>query len=312
MELQTNYSMINTFILLGFQNSQHIGVCLFILILVLYILTLCGNLLIIILVSYSQTLHSPMYFFLTQLSISDILLTTDISPNLLYVTLQHGEAMTFTSCIVQYYFFVMTECSECLLLMIMSYDRYLAICNPLHYVYIMNRSFCIKLVTLSWLFSIFTMMISTITIAFLDFCGPNIIDHIFCDVSALLKLSCSDTFLVQLEMLLLSVPVLFLPFLLIMISYTYIAFTILKIPTETGKEKAFSTCSSHLSVVSIFYITLIVIYDLPSDGQSLTLSKTLSLLYTVGTPLINPIIYSLRNKEIKKTFKTFLTRVFVF
>ncbi|XP_072259104.1 olfactory receptor 6B1-like [Pyxicephalus adspersus] len=287
---------------LGFQTSKDVNIFVFIFLLMFYILTLGGNLLIIILVSYNKTLHTPMYFFLTQLSFSDILLTTDISPNFLYILLYEGGTMNFTICIFQYYIFIVTECTECLLLTIMSYDRYLAICNPLHYMSIMNKLLCMKLTMFSWLLSIGSMLISTITIANLDFCGPNLINHFFCDVSPLLNLSCSDTFVVQLEMVLLSVPILFLPFLFIVISYIYVILAILKIPSNTGKQKAFSTCSSHLTVVSIFYVTLIVIYDLPTSGQSLTISKLMSLLYTVGTPLMNPIIYSLRNKDMKIAF----------
>ncbi|XP_018415333.1 PREDICTED: olfactory receptor 10A3-like [Nanorana parkeri] len=297
-----NQTQIKEVILLGFQSTKDINVLVLVFLFIVYILTLGGNLLIITLVSYSKTLHTPMYFFLIQISISDIMLTTDISPNFLYILLHEGETMNFTSCIFQYYIFVMTECTECLLLTVMSYDRYLAICNPLQYIYIMNESLCIKLTIISWLSSICSMMISTITIAGLDFCGPNIIDHFFCDVSPLLKLSCSDTFSVQLEMILLSVPILFLPFLFIVISYIFVIFAILKIPSSTGKQKAFSTCSSHVMVVSLFYVTLIVIYDLPTSGQSLTISKLMSLLYTVGTPLMNPIIYSLRNKDVKFAF----------
>ncbi|KAM5171595.1 olfactory receptor 2G3-like [Mantella aurantiaca] len=269
---------------------------------IFYILTLVGNLLIVTLVSYSKNLHTPMYFFLTQLSLSDIMLTTDITPNLLYILLHKGGTIDFSNCFFQFYIFVMTECTECLLLTVMSYDRYLAICNPLHYINIMNELLCKKLASLSWLLGIGSMMIGAVTVAGLDFCGPNIIDHFFCDVTSLIKLSCSDTFLVQLEMVLLSVPFIFFPFLFIMISYVFVIFTILKIPSNTGKKKAFSTCSSHLMVVSIFYITLIVIYDLPTSGQSLTVSKLMALLYTVGTPLINPIIYSLRNKDMKIAF----------
>ncbi|XP_040197792.1 olfactory receptor 10A7-like [Rana temporaria] len=299
---ENNQTIITEVILLGFQSSKEVSIVLFILLLIVYVLTLFGNVLIITLVYYNEALHTPMYFFLTQLSLSDILLTTDIAPFLLYTLLHDGGTMSFTGCIFQQYIFDIIESAECLLLTVMSYDRYLAICNPLHYSSIMNEFLCIILTMISWLFSILTTLIAAITIAYLNFCGPNIIDHFFCDVSPVLKLSCSDTFWVQLDMILNSVPLLFLPFLIIIISYTYIIFTILKIPSNTGKQKAFSTCSSHLTVVCIFYVTLIVIYDLPTSGQSLTIRKLVSLIYTVGTPLMNPIIYSLRNKDIKIAF----------
>nr|DBA29667.1 TPA: hypothetical protein GDO54_005731 [Pyxicephalus adspersus] len=275
---------------------------LFTLIFVIYILTLCGNLLIITLVSYSKILHTPMYFFLTQLSLSDIILTTDICPNLLYIVVNENGTMSFTSCIFQHYIFATTECLECLLLTVMAYDRYLAICHPLHYTSIMNMLFCIQLVAMSWLLSIIIMMISTVTIACLEFCGPNTIDHFFCDALPLLHLSCSDTSLIQIEMILISVAVLFLPFLFIIISYSKVICTILKITSTAGKHKTFSTCSSHLTVVSIFYVTLIFTYGLPTKGQLLSISKLESLFYTVGAPLLNPIIYSLRNKDMKITF----------
>ncbi|XP_077329827.1 olfactory receptor 10A7-like [Lithobates pipiens] len=299
---KNNQTIITEVILLGFQSFKAINIVLFILLLVVYVLTLFGNLLIITLVYYNKTLHTPMYFFLTQLSLSDILLTTDIAPNLLQMLIHENGKISFTGCIFQQYIFDVMESSECLLLTVMSYDRYMAICNPLHYTTMMNELLCIILIIISWLFSIFSMLIVAILIAYLDFCGPNIIDHFFCDVSPVLKLSCSDTFWVQLDTMLNSVPLLFLPFIIIIISYTYIIFTILKIPSNTGKQKAFSTCSSHLMVVCIFFVTLIIIYDLPTSGQSLTIRKLVSLIYTVGTPLLNPIIYSLRNKDIKFAF----------
>lgn len=260
----------------------------------IYILTICGNLLMVILVVYSKVLHSPMYFFLVQLSLCDIMLTTDIVPNLFQTALYQTASISFTMCIAQYCIFVISECCEGLLLTVMSYDRYLAICKPLHYASIMNSVFCIKLAMIPWLLSICTMAVTTTSIAFLDFCGYNKIDHFFCDVSPLLKLSCSDVSLVQTELIFLSVPVLFIPFLFILFSYINVIATILKIPSVTGKQKAFSTCSSHLMVVFLYYITLICMYDLPANGQSLNLS----LLYTVGIPLMNPVIYSLRNKDI--------------
>ncbi|KAM5171596.1 olfactory receptor 10AG1-like [Mantella aurantiaca] len=243
-----------------------------------------------------------MYFFLTQLSLSDILLTTDICPNLLYIVFQEDGTMSFRNCILQHYIFAMTECSECLLLTVMAYDRYLAICYPLQYTSVMNQLYCMKLAVMSWLASICIMMISTVTIACLDFCGPNVIDHFFCDALPLLNLSCSNTFVVHVEMILISITVLFLPFLFIIISYGNVVFTILKISSATGKRKTFSTCSSHLAVVSIFYVTLILSYGLPTSGRLASVSKVESLFYTIGTPLVNPIIYSLRNKDIKTTF----------
>ncbi|XP_068129379.1 olfactory receptor 1496-like [Hyperolius riggenbachi] len=309
-KFKNNQTRITEVILLGFQSSQVVRIFLFALIFVIYICALCGNLLIITLVFYSKTLHTPMYFFINQLSISDIMLTSDIAPNYLYTMHQENRTMSFTKCISQQYIFAVTEGSECLLLTVMSYDRYMAICNPLHYNLIMSPLFCTKLSIITWLLSIFLMMISTITMACLNFCGPNIVDHFYCDVLPLLRLSCSDTFVVQLEIVLSSMVVLFLPFFFIILSYSYIITTILKIPSTVGKQKAFSTCSSHLIVVSIFYVTLICTYVLPTS-RSFNLNKLLSLLYTLGTPLINPMIYSLRNKDIKTTFEKVMTRLLI-
>ncbi|XP_069818865.1 olfactory receptor 5P66-like [Dendropsophus ebraccatus] len=292
---------VTEFILLGFQVSQNIRILMFSLLIVIYWFTMFMNLLIITLVSTSKILHTPMYFFISQLSISDIFLSTDIVPNILHILLYNRGAITFFGCMIQFYFFAVSEGSECLLLAVMSYDRYVAICNPLRYSSIMTSAYCVILSTISWLMAFNTSLFLIIPIFKLNFCGQNIIDHVFCDFLPLLKLSCSDTYHVQLEESLLSIPMILLPITVIIFSYTKIIVTILRIPSSTGRQKAFSTCSSHLIVVSIFYGTLFGVYIVPTRGKSSTTSKSLSLLYTVFTPLINPIIYSLKNKDIKNT-----------
>ncbi|XP_040271237.1 olfactory receptor 11L1-like [Bufo bufo] len=304
---ENNVTLISDVILLGFQNLQNFKSLFFSIFFLIYFATISGNVLIILLVSSSKNLHSPMYFFLTHLSLADILLSTDIAPQMLSTVLRGPITISFTSCISQFYFFAVSECSECLLLSVMSYDRFSAICNPLHYNSVMNSAFCVKLATMSWLLSFLIILIDTTTIALLQFCGPNVIDHFFCDYPLILELSCSDVFVVQLEVIFLSFPVLFVPFAIILVSYICILRVIFKISSITGKHKAFSTCSSHLTTVSVFYITLFCIYVL-STGQLLSTSKLLSLFYTVGTPLINPIIYSLRNKDIKESFRKLMNR----
>ncbi|XP_073480370.1 olfactory receptor 10A3-like [Aquarana catesbeiana] len=276
---------------------------LFIWVLIIYIVTICGNCLIIVLIYYSKTLHSPMYFFLSQLSISDIILITDIAPNMLNIVLHERTPISYFGCIAQYYVFGSTEGFECFLLTVMSYDRYLAICSPLHYSSIMKRTLCFKLVLASWIFSCSMALISILEICQLEFCGPNVIDYLFCDLYPLVELSCSDTSRIEMETTLSCVPVLLLPFLGIVVSYIYIVLTILKISSFSGRLKSFSTCSSHLTVVFLFYGTLIAAYLIPKEGQSQTISKMMSLLYTVFTPFVNPFIYSLRNKEIKDNLK---------
>ncbi|XP_075715822.1 olfactory receptor 11L1-like [Rhinoderma darwinii] len=291
---------MTVFFLIGFQGSQWLRIFLFCLLLIVYCGTLCGNLLIITLVSTSKNLHTPMYFFLTQLSISDILLPTDIVPNMLHLLLYNGGTITFAGCMTQLYFFGASEGFECLLLTVMSYDRYVAICNPLRYTSIMTHECCVKLAATCWLLGFSMVLIDNLTTSRLQFCGLNIIDHFYCDLVPLQEISCSDTFIVKLAIMLLSIPSVIIPTIIIISSYANIVLAILRIPSNTGRQKAFSTCSSHLTVVSIFYWTLFGVYVAPTKGESSSISKILSLLYTVFTPLINPIIYSLRNKDIKE------------
>ncbi|XP_077118532.1 olfactory receptor 5G26-like [Ranitomeya variabilis] len=291
--------MVTEFYILGFQVSKDLRLLLFCLFLVVYCLILFGNLLIITLVSTNKKLHTPMYFFISQLSISDIVLTSDIVPNMLNVLLYNRGNITFLGCITQFYLFCTSEAAECFLLAVMSYDRYVAICNPLHYTSIMTNGRCVMLIANCWVFGFSIMLIYTITTAKLNFCGPNTIDHLFCDLVPLLELACSNTSIIDLELYLLSILTIITPTTIIIVSYTYIAVTILRIPSSIGRQKAFSTCSSHLTVVSIFFWTMFSVYVVPSQGRTLTMSKILSLLYTVFTPLVNPVIYSLRNKEIK-------------
>ncbi|XP_077329846.1 olfactory receptor 11A1-like [Lithobates pipiens] len=275
----------------------------FMVLLFIYCITISGNIIIVILFLLSKTLQSPMYFFITQLSLLDIILITDILPNLLYIILHDGCTMTLAKCIIQFSFFAHAEGSECFLLTVMSYDRYLAICKPLHYNSIMNQSNCIKLVITIWLLGFKIVLVDSMSLCSLSYCGPNIIDHFFCDFEPILQLSCSDTSWIYIQTFVISFFCVVAPFIIIVISYIYIVLTILKIKTITGRLKAFTTCSSHLTVVCIFYGTLIAVYFFPTKGQLNILSKVLSLFYTVITPLLNPIIYTFRNKDFKTATK---------
>ncbi|XP_072259158.1 olfactory receptor 1496-like [Pyxicephalus adspersus] len=304
-----NQTEVTDFILLGFQIKENHNFLVYSIILVIYCSTVCGNLLIIILTLCSKTLQSPMYFFLSQLSANDIFLTNVIVPNMLNILLNNGGAITFIGCMIQFYCFGSSETFECFLLTLMSYDRYLAICRPLHYSGIMNRPLCIKLVTVSLILTLFIVLIDTLTVSKLQFCRSNIIDHFFCDLDPLLELSCSDTFMIRLEVFLLSTPIILIPSFIIIISYIYIILAILKIQSKDGRQKTFSTCSSHLSVVIIFYGTLFCIYILPKRGQTVNINKLLSLVYTVVTPLLNPIIYGLRSQEIKKALRKTVSQI---
>ncbi|XP_077118529.1 olfactory receptor-like protein I9 [Ranitomeya variabilis] len=297
---ENNVTSLNEFFLLGFQVSQNCRIFLFFLLFLIYCVTICGNLLIITLVSTSKNLHTPMYFFISQLSISDILLPTDIAPYMFYILLNNGATITLIGCMAQLYFFCTVETFECLLLTVMSFDRYVAICNPLHYVSIMTSSLCANFVILFWFLCFFIALIDTLSASRLKFCGPNIIDHFFCDLVPLQDVACSDTFPFKLQTYLLSFPLLVVPILIIVISYGNIVQAVLQIQSNISRHKAFSTCSSHLTVVSIFYLTLFSVYILPTNEQTSEINKIMSLLYTVFTPLINPIIYSFRNKDIKE------------
>ncbi|XP_068129360.1 olfactory receptor 1M1-like [Hyperolius riggenbachi] len=294
---------VTTVVLLGFHTMEKFNLWIFTILLITSFVAICGNLLIIFLVSISKTLHSPMYFFLTQLSLADIVLTTNISPNMLSVVLHKGVSISFPSCIAQLYFFGLSEISECLILTVMSYDRYLAICSPLHYASIMSHVLCVKLVLASWLLSSLVALILTLGVCQLQFCGPNTVDHFFCDLNPLLDLSCSDASIIKLELTLLCVPVLVLPFFVVVVSYVCIVVTVMQISSISGLQKSMSTCSSHLTVVCLFYGTIFVMYVIPNKGKSQETSKTIAMLYTVFTPFLNPFIYSLRNKDIKEALR---------
>ncbi|MEE6506009.1 hypothetical protein FKM82_007461, partial [Ascaphus truei] len=305
---EENQTTVSVFLLMGFPNLHSFSTLLFLIFLFVYIGTFAGNLLIIALVGTSQSLNSPMYFFLRQLSTCDILLITVIVPYMLCVILREGETISFFGCILQFELFGSLATTECLLLAVMSYDRYLAICYPLRYASIMDIRLCLHLAIWPWILGFGMMMVTAIQVSRLHFCGPNAIDHFFCDLAPLLELSCSDTFFVEAENLALGIPATFGPFLFITATYVYIFITILRIPTTTGRQKAFSTCSSHLTVVFLYYGTLVAAYLFLSKGHSLNVNKVLSLLYTVVTPLSNPIIYSLRSKEIKAALGKVINR----
>ncbi|XP_041441630.1 olfactory receptor 11L1-like [Xenopus laevis] len=292
--------MVTEISLLGFQNLNNFKILIFSLILLIHILTIFENALAIVLVTLSQHLHSPMFFFLQQLSLSDLLGSMLIVPILLKTVINEGAKISLIGCIAQLYIFGVTEALQCFLLTVMSYDRYLAICNPLCYSSIMNHTFCVKLIIMSWLLALSLTPVTVITAATQEFCNQNTINHFFCDYFPLLELSCSNTSLAWILIITVSFPVILIPFMLITGSYICIAHEILKITSNIGRQKAFSTCSSHLAVVSIFYGSLIVTYVVPKKNQSQTIGKLLSLLYTVVTPFINPMIYSLRSTDMIK------------
>ncbi|XP_073480323.1 olfactory receptor 11A1-like [Aquarana catesbeiana] len=302
-----NGTRITEIILLGFENLQDFKYFVFFLFLVIYIVTITGNVLIILLVLTSYRLRSPMFFFLGHLSFSDMLLTSNIVPSMLHVILSEGGIVLLGGCITQFFLYGSSATTECLLLSAMSYDRYLAICKPLHYTAIMDLKLCFYLVIICWSLGFAITLIPVFLMQTLWFCGPNVIDHFFCDLGPLLELSCSDASVVKYEVFVFSSLLTVIPFVLITITYVYIFLTILRITSSTGRQKTFSTCSSHLAVVCTYYGALFVMYVVPSRGHSLNMNKVVSLMYTVVTPLFNPIIYSLRNQEIKLVMKKYIS-----
>ncbi|OCT59649.1 hypothetical protein XELAEV_18001071mg [Xenopus laevis] len=304
-----NQTWVSEIVLLGFQNLHNFKFPLFSLFLLIYNLTVWENVLIIVLVSSSRNLQSPMYFFLQQLSLCDLLESTIILPILLQTVFYDKVILPFIGCMIQFSIFAVPEAFECLLLAVMSYDRYVAICNPLRYSSIMSHRVCVKLILISWLLSFMFALLLANTVVTLQFCNQNTINHFFCDFFPLLELSCSDTYLVHLNIILESIPVVFFPFIFIIVSYMCIGRAIKNITSNTGRQKAFSTCSSHLAVVSIFYGTIIAIYMVPPRKESQTISKVLSLLYTVVTPLVNPLIYSLRSKDIRDVIQKCINKI---
>ncbi|XP_032618195.2 olfactory receptor 6N1-like [Chelonoidis abingdonii] len=295
-----NQMTIPELILLGFGDLSDLQVLLFLMFLVIYIATVAGNTLIVVLVVTDQHLHTPMYFFLGNLSYLETCYTSTFLPRLLASLLTGNRTISFIGCFTQMYFFGSLAATECYLLAAMSYDRYLAICKPLHYSTLMNKRFCLHLAAGSWLNGCLATSIFILFMSSLIFCGPNEIDHCYCDPIPLIKLSCSDTHLIILMDFILACVFTLPPFLLTLTSYVCIIATIMKIPSTTGRQKAFSTCSSHLFVVTIFYGTIMIVYMLPKRDKLRDLKKVLSLCYTVLTPLVNPLIYSLRNREVKE------------
>ncbi|XP_007517104.1 olfactory receptor 11L1-like [Erinaceus europaeus] len=304
----SNLTMIKEFLLLGFGSLHGFQYLLFGIFLGIYVVTLLGNILILTVISLDRSLQNPMYFFLSNFSFLEIWYTTSVSPKMLQTLLSGSGAISFAGCVAQFYFFGSMAVVECFLLAAMSYDRYLAICSPLQYPVFMNIHTCILLAGGSWLGGFLTPVV-TVTMTFqLSFCAAYEIDHFFCDLAPVLKLACSDPKTVEKTTFLMAAFVTMVPFLLTVASYVLIVAAVLRIPSAAGKKRAFSTCSSHLIVVTLYYGTLGTVYAIPIATQTVALNKIFSLLYTVVTPMINPIVYSLRNKDVKKAVRRLISQ----
>ncbi|XP_003801453.1 olfactory receptor 1440-like [Otolemur garnettii] len=301
---------ITKFILLGFSEFPKLTIVLFSIFLGIYFMTVTWNVSLIVLIRVDSHLHTPMYFFLSNLSFLDICYVSTITPKMLSDFFKKHKSISFLGCTLQYFIFSSLGLTECCLLAAMAYDRYAAICNPLLYTAIMSPTLCVQLVAGSCITGFLGSLIQLCALLQLHFCGPNVINHFFCDLPQLLILSCSDIFFFQVLISVLTVIFGLASVLVIMISYGYIVATILKITSAEGRSKAFNTCASHLTAVTLFFGSGIFVYMYPNSDDSLSQNKLASVLYTVIIPMLNPLIYSLRNKEIKDALSRWRKRIF--
>ncbi|XP_020009363.2 olfactory receptor 6P1 [Castor canadensis] len=300
---------VEEFVLVGFPTSPPLQLLLFVFFFAIYVLTLLENALIISTIWLTPSLNRPMYFFLGHLSFLELWYINVTIPRLLGAFLTQDGRVSYVGCMTQLYFFIALACIECVLLAVMAYDRYLAICEPLHYPSLMSRSLATRLAAASWGSGFFSSMMKLLFISRLSYCGSNIINHFFCDISPLLNLTCSDKEQAELVDFLLALVMILFPLVAVVSSYAAIITAILRIPTAQGRHKAFSTCTSHLAVVVIYYSSTLFTYARPRAMYSFNHNKIISVLYTIIVPFLNPAIYCLRNKEVKDAFrKTVLGR----
>ncbi|XP_058413486.1 olfactory receptor 6C1 [Diceros bicornis minor] len=305
-----NQTETTEFILLGLSDDPKLQVVIFVFLLITYLLSIIGNLTIITLTLLDSHLQTPMYFFLRNFSLLEVSFTTVSIPKFLGTIISRDKTISFTDCIAQLFFFILLGVTEFYLLAAMSYDRYIAICKPLHYMTIMNRRVCTLLVFSSWLVSFLIIFPALMLLLKLDYCRSNIIDHFTCDYFPLLQLSCSDTEFLEIMGFSCAVFTLMFTLALIFLSYVYIIRTILRVPSTRQRTKAFSTCSSHMIVISISYGSCIFMYIKPSAKDRVSLSKGVAVLNTSVAPMLNPFIYSLRNQQVKRAFMDMKRRLF--
>ncbi|XP_004697290.1 olfactory receptor 2W3-like [Echinops telfairi] len=302
----TNGSSQSNFILLGFSDRPHLEKGLFVVILIAYLLTLVGNTTIILVSQLDSHLHTPMYFFLSHLSFLDLSFTTSSIPQLLYNLNGHDKTISYTGCVIQLFLFLGLGGVECLLLAVMAYDRFVAVCKPLHYMVIMHPQLCLGLVSLAWGFGIANSLIMSPMTLWLPRCGYRKVDHFLCEMPALIRMACVNTAVVEGIAFILAVGIVISPLAFILISYGYIVKSVLRIQSSSGRHKVFNTCGSHLTVVSLFYGNIIYMYMQPGTSSSKDQGKFLTLFYNIVTPLLNPLIYTLRNKEVKGALRRLL------
>ncbi|KAG3285043.1 olfactory receptor 6Q1 [Ictidomys tridecemlineatus] len=296
-----NWTQVTQFVMVGFAGVQEARLLFFALFLTMYLFTLAENLAIILVVGLDHRLRRPMYFFLTHLSCLEILYTSVTVPKMLagFIGVEGGKYISYAGCLSQLFIFTFLGATECFLLAAMAYDRYVAICMPLRYGSLVSWGTCIRLAAACWLAGFLTPILPIYLMSRLAFCGPNVVDHFFCDASPLLALSCSDVTLKETVDFLVSLAVLLASSAVIAVSYGHIVWTLLHIRSAAERRKAFSTCAAHLTVVGLFYGTLFFMYVRTKVASSINFNKVVSVFYSIVTPMLNPLIYSLRNKEVK-------------
>uniref|UniRef100_A0A4X1SH19 Olfactory receptor n=1 Tax=Sus scrofa TaxID=9823 RepID=A0A4X1SH19_PIG len=304
-----NHSSVTEFILLGLTEDPVLGVICFVIFLGIYVVTFIGNVGIIALIRTCAHLHTPMYLFLGHLAFVDIGCSTAVTPVMLIGFLRHGLAITTTGCEAQFCFVVLLGTTDCFLLAAMAYDRYVAISLPLLYSTHMSPRVCVLLLGASYLGGCVNAWTFTSCLLSVSFCGPNQIDHFFCDFSPLVKLSCSDDSVLEIIASISSGSILGITGVVIGLSYIRILITVLKMPSTEGRHKAFSTCTSHLTAVTLYYGSITFIYVMPKSSYSTGQNKVVSVFYTVVIPMLNPLIYSLRNRDVKEALRKTTLRV---
>ncbi|XP_016066116.1 PREDICTED: olfactory receptor 2W3-like [Miniopterus natalensis] len=302
----TNDSARGSFILLGFSDRPHLERILFVVILIAYLLTIVGNATIILVSRLDPHLHTPMYFFLTHLSLLDLGFTSSSIPQLLYNLGGRDKTISYAGCATQLFLFLALGGVECLLLAVMAYDRFVAVCNPLHYPAIMSPRLCAGLVSVAWGCGVAnSLAMSPVTLR-LPRCGHHRVDHFLCEMPALIRMACVSTAVMEGVVFVLAVAIVLWPLLFILVSYGCIVRAVLQVRSAAGRQKAFGTCGSHLTVVSLFYGNIIYAYMQPGNTSSQNRGKFLTLLYNIVTPLLNPLIYTLRNREVKGALRRLL------
>ncbi|XP_049636372.1 olfactory receptor 2D3-like [Suncus etruscus] len=296
---EENQTYVTEFIFLGLSQDPQFQILLFFLFLIIYLLTVLGNLLIIVLIHIDSKLHTPMYFFLKNLSFADLCFSTTTVPQVIIHFLAKRKSISFAGCSTQIVVLLLVGCTECALLAVMSYDRYVAVCKPLHYSTIMTHWVCIQLALGSWVSGAFVSLVDTTFTLCLPYRGKNIINHFFCEPPALLKLASADTYSTEMTIFAMGVVILLAPVSLILVSYWNIISTVIRMQSDEGRLKVFSTCGSHLIVVVLFYGSAIFAYMRPNSKIMNERDKVISVFYSAITPMLNPIIYSLRNKDVK-------------